>query len=206
MERPLPKPPLAESLKRFTYNVRIRAFMADNTDDGDSDYDPKLYIPSIGYDPPVAKPELEQALQDFGTALTQRTQANHTRRRHNLPASTRAIIKQIGLDQTKFIVTLTDKNLGPAILERATYKQRCLQDHLLDANTYRQLTPTEAETKAQTARNQMSSIITTFRQYLEDREQTYFRRALQLDCRLPQFYITPKVHKTPWKTRPIVSC
>jgi hypothetical protein len=205
IERPLPKPPIAESLERFQYNVRIKALMA-NTDDGDSDYDPKLYIPSIGYEPPKATPELEQALQDFGTALTNRIQANHQRRRHNLPASTRAIIKQIGLDNTKFIVTLTDKNLGPAILERATYKQRCLTDHLLDATTYRQLTPLEAKSKVQTAWHQMSSIIHAFRHYLEDREQTYFKRALQLECRLPQFYITPKVHKTPWKTRPIVSC
>jgi len=34
----------------------------------------------------------------------------------------------------------------------------------------------------------------------------YFDRSFSQSRRLPQFYVTPKVHKTPWKTRPIVSC
>jgi hypothetical protein len=105
-----------------------------------------------------------------------------------------------------FIVTFTDKNLGPAILERTTYKRRCLQDHLLDAATYQQLTPTMAKTKIQTAKNMMDSILTAYDSYLEPNERTFFHRLAQHQCRLPQFYIAPKVHKTPWKTRPIVSC
>jgi hypothetical protein len=133
--------------------------MANKNLDNDSDYDPKLYIPSIGFEPPQANQAIENALQDFTTALKRLIQANRQRRRHNLPASTRGVIAQIGLDNKKFIVTFTDKNLGPAILERATYKKRCLQDHLLDQATYLQLTQTQAEAKVQSAQNSMSSIL-----------------------------------------------
>ena len=35
---------------------------------------------------------------------------------------------------------------------------------------------------------------------------TWFDRQLDQDFRTPQFYIMPKVHKTPLSTRPVVSC
>lgn len=41
---------------------------------------------------------------------------------------------------------------------------------------------------------------------LTDAENTYFQRAAKLEYRIPQFYLTIKVHKRPWKTRPIISC
>ena len=218
IEKPLPKPSLTTYMERLAYNVRIKASMAIHHStvisptgqhlhlESDTDYDPKLYIPSIGYTPPQASPALEAALLELTAKLENMIQTNRQRRRHNFSASTRLVIDQIGKDNPNFIVTPTDKNLGPAILERATYKRRCLQDHLLDQTSYQQLTPTEAEAKVQTARNILSSILTTYGQRLAPNEKTYFQRMMQLKCRLPQFYATPKVHKTPWKTRPIVSC
>jgi hypothetical protein len=219
IERPLPKPKLDTYMERLTYNIRVKAMMASPTTsivtnpngqtihlDGDTEYDPKLYIPAIDFTPRETSPAIEAALHEFTAKLTSLIKNNRQRRRHNIPPSTRLLIDQIGNDNPNFIVTLTDKNLGPAILERSTYKRRCLQDHLLDTTSYRQLTQAEADVKVQTARTIMSSIIHSYGHHLTAKEKTYFRRALQLNCRLPQFYAAPKVHKTPWKTRPIVSC
>ena len=38
-----------------------------------------------------------------------------------------------------FIILNSDKNLGPAIMERETYIKSVLEEHLLDENTYENL-------------------------------------------------------------------
>jgi hypothetical protein len=43
-----------------------------------------------------------------------------------------------------------------------------------------------------------------YRDSLTEAENLYFQRAAKLEHRLPQFYLTIKVHKQPWKTRPII--
>jgi hypothetical protein len=219
IEKPLPKPSLTTYMERLTYDVRIKASMAASEDsivinqsgqriflEGDTEYDPKLYLPNPDYTPNHADPKIEQALVNFADRLGQLIRANRQRRRHNIPAATRRIIEHIDFNNPNFIVTFTDKNLGPAILERSTYKRRCLQDHLLDTTSYKQLTPDEAASKVEWAKDEMMSILDHYRHHLAPNEITYFKRVFQLQCRLPQFYIAPKVHKTPWKTRPIVSC
>ncbi len=39
---------------------------------------------------------------------------------------------------------MTDKNLGPAVIERDVYIKRVFDDHLLKTDTYRRIEPTEA--------------------------------------------------------------
>ena len=219
IEKPLPKPVLATYIERLTYDIRVKAAMAANEDsivinqsgqriflEGDTDYDPKLYLPSTDYIPAATTPQIEQAIRDFSTGLEQLIDNNKQKRKNNIPPSTRRLIQTLGLDNPHFIVTPTDKNLGPAILERSVYKRRCLQDHLLDTTSYKQLTPEEAQSKLATARELMETLIRTHRHNLASHEITYFTRVFKLKCRTPQFYATPKVHKSPWKTRPIVSC
>lgn len=213
IEKPLPKPVLATYIERLTYDIRVKVAMATNEDsivinqagqrlflEGDTNYDPKLYLPSKDYIPDEANPTIEKAIRDFSTNLEQLINSNHQKRQHNISATTRRIIQHIGLDNPDFIVTPTDKNLGPAILERSVYKNRCLQDHLLDTTSYQQLTPEEAQSKLDKSKQLMMEIITGYRQSLAPHEVTYFERVFKLECRTPQFYATPKVHKSPWKT------
>jgi hypothetical protein len=49
----------------------------------------------------------------------------------------------------------------------------------------------------------------THRDDLPQAERTYFDQGLQkshTEYQVPRFCVTPKVHKTPWSTRPVVSC
>ena len=62
---------------------------------------------------------------------------NMTRVQHNM-------LKDLQ-ENENFIVTPSDKNLGPCILEREIYIQRALKDHLMDETSYRQLQEDEAE-------------------------------------------------------------
>jgi hypothetical protein len=54
------------------------------------------------------------------------------------------MIKQ---EEKKYIVTTTDKNLGPAILETNLYIQYALDDHLLNQLNYQKLSENEANAK-----------------------------------------------------------
>jgi hypothetical protein len=90
-------------------------------------------------------------------------------------------------------------------MERSTYIKRCLQDHLLDSTTYRRLTQIEATTLIDSSTEAMKALILEHSDSLSTSELTYFNRCFQLKHRVPQFYTTPKVHKSPWKTRPICS-
>ena len=126
-------------------------------------------------------------------------------------------------NNTDFIVFPTDKNLGPAILERSIYVRRVLDDHLSDPTIYQRLTEEEASRSIQRLAASIRDFIRTHaptRAELDDApsSQTFFPcQVTELDRKFLErcleqnedpfsyFYISAKVHKTPWKTRPIVS-
>ena len=195
-------------MARLTKDIRLKHFWKDKTGDfDDGDYNPKLYIKS-DWEPPKASPELESALTNFGSSLFQQIQHNRStcHRQHNLFASNRLLLRELKTNQD-FIILPTDKNLGPAILERSIYKQRCLQDHLLDTKTYQPLPHWMADCTLYRATEQFKCLVKRYDEQLPEAEQTYFKRCFEESRRIPQFYCTPKVHKKPkWKTRPIVSC
>ena len=119
---------------------------------------------------------------------------------------------------TDFVILKTDKNLGPAILEKDAYVQRAMQDHL-SSDTYWQLTSNQAQgwLKAiewiihhHVSLYHYIARITT--QVLEVQEITASGKFIlhHLDSSLAYepfayFYLFPKVHKAPWSTCPIVS-
>ena len=122
--KPLPKPQLDQTMYRLTKDIRLKHFWAQKGMDlADGDYNPKLYIKS-DWEPPEATEEIETALTQLRDSLQQqiRTNQRHQRRQHNLYASNRLLLRTLKESQD-FIVLPTDKNLGPAILERSVYKK-----------------------------------------------------------------------------------
>ena len=96
-------------------------------------------------------------------------------------------------------------------MDRSTYIQRVLKEHLLDTHTYKQISSTEAQSRLKEIREQLISMFdnpySNLQNSLSPSEQTYFKRALyQPKYRLPTFYGLVKIHKSPWKLRPVVSC
>ena len=206
IERPIPTPKLDTTLHRLTNDIRLKYFWRHHPTD-DQDYNPKLYIKS-DWNPPQASAAIETALKNFHTDILFQTTANKRQqiRQHNLLPSSRLLLRSLKTNQD-FIILPTDKNLGPAILERDVYKRRCLQDHLLDTSTYTQLSHEDADGLLYLAQKKMEYIIKKYEPNLPTTELTYFQRCAHETRRIPQFYCTPKVHKKPhWKTRPIVSC
>ena len=108
----------------------------------------------------------------------------------------------------------SDKNLGPVLSSKTLYIQRVYKDHLDDNETYRELTCQEANGRIKAIKRIVQTFVknyhTTSSTDKEPKQElTYIGKFLigSLETKDPfaYFYILAKLHKTPWKTRPITS-
>jgi hypothetical protein len=128
------------------------------------------------------------------------------------------LLRQVKKER-KFIISATDKNLDPAIMEIDQYIERALKDHLDHAETYRELIEEEALLLNEANFRWICHEFIDFPpEELSKKDREYFLKTLcgfkdtdgvtllKEKIQLPYFYILPKVHKKPqWKTRPVVS-
>ena len=101
----------------------------------------------------------------------------------------------------------TDKNQGPAVIETKEYIKLAFRDHLDDTNTYTKLTKEQAEIAMHNANERFLSWLEEFNNCIKKYHNTYFDRLFKTTNKLdPNYmYLTAKVHKSPLKTRPIIS-
>lgn len=76
-----------------------------------------------------------------------------------------------------YIVLPTDKNLGPAIIERSAYTKRAFDDHLNDETTYSRLTQEAANARILALRKEIEEFIENEEFRLPKDERTYLTRA-----------------------------
>jgi hypothetical protein len=109
-------------------------------------------------------------------------------------------------NQQYFLVVQCDKNLGPAIIERDEYIKLAFRDHLNDTLTYRQLSPIDTTIYARYIYTTFKAYIEKYKHVLTKNEGKFLRHHLQEN--MDQFgclYLLMKIHKSPMKTRPILS-
>jgi hypothetical protein len=164
---------------------------------------PRLFLRS-DWTPPIHL--INRSLTYRINNFTKRVQLNYIKRKtgSNLLPFQRKILAELRTSK-KFLVIQADKNLGPAIIERDVYIRRALHEHLQDRNTYQQLSKLEAYAAIQRIHNLLESFMARKSKQLDSADVKYLSRTFVVEDPFPKFYLTAKVHKNPWKTRPIVS-
>ena len=206
----LSKRTIQPSIDRFLRDMYIKCYFAPaqlNEDEPklDDNFDPKLHI-KTGWQPPKKDIPIELRAR---CNLFRKELLNLCRNRRiasNLIPSQQHILKALNSSE-QLIVMKSDKNLGPAITERSTYIKRVFDDHLLDQSTYRWLTEFQARKRMAKAKLQVSRYLNKYKDNLTAKDKKFIIRSLDVPAKtlFPQFYITAKVHKKPWRTRPVVS-
>jgi len=209
---------IKHTFTRLKEDMRRLYALRDNEEEGG--YIPSLYIKSK-YKFVPASDELELALSTFEQAVInkqeeckrrhrKRPRRNLTRRKWNLIQSLRR--------NDKYFVTDCDKNLGPVIMLREEYIERGISEHLSNERNYKKLNKDEAMDLHYQLKRRYRIFIEKYRPREEEEapvdytciskpEATFLGRSLQDNPdQLSRFRQTIKIHKDPYKMRPIICC
>jgi hypothetical protein len=198
--RPVQLTVVNDLVKRFKRDIYTKMFFAHI----ESEWKPNQLFLRSSWEPnaPDLPPEFRARVTYFLRLL--RAQFTQRRVKPNLTPYQGRLLRVLKASDD-FIVFPSDKNLGPVILERTEYIRRAHTDHLCNSTTYKQLTKTEAAARISTIEGLLSKFLDDFGSSLDYHDRVYLERSTQVDDPYAYFYLTAKVHKTPWSTRPIVS-
>ena len=195
-------------MHKLAYSIRNRPYIIENNHNKQCEYIPQLYIKVHNWQPPPATNTIENELTNFEKTM-ERAIENHKDKNknknkwpyNNLTPNQKATLKELKTSKD-FVILPTDKNLGPAIINRTDYIKHILSEHLLTTD-YEYLTHTVANDKLQDSKNQLIQAYHKHKHLLSDAEIQYFSSSFKLRHRTPIFYGLPKVHKTSLKFRPL---
>lgn len=165
-----------------------------------------MYVAST-WVPPRKHATLTTRATTFKKAIEQYYPLNRVASTPNLTLSQRQALEHLR-KSGDILVVQCDKNLGPAVIKRDHYISFVFRDHLSDEATYRFIDPTEHDRVRTELRQKIGTFRFMYSASLSKDDRKYFERVYKAKTHdsLPVFYVTMKVHKTPLKTRPIVSC
>jgi hypothetical protein len=178
----------------MAYSVRTKCYVDSSDTARGNDYIKQIYVKNKTWNPPPAPTIIEDKLIIFEKQLKYKQQQLESKLKRinlrNLSTPLMATLRSLKNNEN-FIIKPSDKNLGPAIMDKSTYIKQVLKGHLL-TQSYKCLSDNQAK-------NIMDHIKGTLKtanlQHLSNKELTYFQRSLNTFHRLPIFYGLPKVHK-----------
>jgi hypothetical protein len=189
-------------LARFDKDYRRRMFWAGDK----ASETPILYYPNKDYDPRQEYNEdLTRRRLKFQKQVTSLFRAKRRNHPNLLPSQQAALswLKQ----HPEYIVFNTDKNLGPAIIEREEYIRLAWRDHLSDTTTYRQLSDDEYNSRIRSIYTNIKTFLEIFKT-IDKSNREYISRKLDdtsTGNEAAFMYLLAKIHKSPMKTRAIIS-
>ena len=207
LRKPVVDMDVEKTMSRLRNDIRRNYFFANRVEEIEEDegrYIPELYIKSV-WDAPVANKEVESRMDDFEKRLVHLNKSHRKYVGTNLSPSQQRTCDEIRASNA-YRAWPSDKNLGPSWCETELYTERGITDHLGNDRAYRLLTEALARSRMIKLGYDYRSFIMCNNDSLSEAESTFLWRTCR-ECgpKLSRFYLTAKVHKTPWATRPVVS-
>jgi len=198
---------IRQTMLKLAYSIRTKHYLKTTDNARDSNYIPQIYLKNKSWNPPPASTVIEHQLTVFEKALRKQCDTL-TKKYHNYNLSNLTPIQSNALKKLRsndaIIIKPTDKNLGPAVMDKETYKSKIISEHLSTA-VYSKLTQQEALSRLAQLKDTLKDMVSNHQDSLSPPELTYFHRGLRNQHRIPLFYGLPKVHKIPVSLRPVVS-
>ena len=193
----LDKSVISDAMTKFKRTVRLRWKHRLH----DESQVPDWYIPNQDWNPPQAHPYLEKCLLDLGKKLSMSKDDLHS---VNWSPEQKRHLKEL-LNNKELLVITADKNLGYVICTTTWYKQ-AVEAHLSDSKMYEDVTDKfqnqgQGQTLTEQCFHQLENIVQEFQSCLTAEAENWILQGSNF--KPMKFYITAKVHKTPFKGRPI---
>jgi flagellar motor protein MotB len=160
----------------------------------------KFYVPKPEWQPHPEQwnPAIEAGLRRGKDLLLERVAALNLCRSHKSNPDLRQL--KVFLESQQILMKITDKNLGIAAISKTWYQDQCVR--LLDDNlTYDPISHDEVLWYQREAFKRIQTICEDAD--FSDQVKEYLLSSDDLTA-VPEFHAIPKVHKLPWKLRPIV--
>lgn len=160
----------------------------------------KFFVPKPNWEPPMDKRDvwIERGLERGKELLFNRTALLNPHDTHASNPDVRSLFTF--LQSSSLLVKVTDKNLGLAVLSKEWYIEQC-RALLADMTTYESISDGDLEWYRRQGLRRIASIINRGR--FNPSTTEYLSTSIE-DTQVPEFHAIPKVHKTPWKLRPII--
>ena len=204
VQRPYPTNQLSKSIKHFKTDVRLQyTFLGSEDEELDNQYIKKLYVKSK-WEHPQATSRIEDHCDRFESCLKKEL-AKYQRQSPSNLSNLQFKVSNLLKIHNNIIVIPSDKNLGPAILDRDHYisRARALSEHLNDTDTYQPISENQAWTHQSSLSYKFASFKTKYQYYLGEAVMTFIKRGQeQYGDKISQFYLAIKVHKIPYKFSP----
>ena len=131
-------------LERLRRDVRTRWFILNNNHIDRDTVSPRLHRKSIKWEPSKDSRSIEGAIYRFEQALEKEFATLKHSKSSNLTMVQKNSLNFIR-NQKDLTILLSDKNLGPMVVNRDDYIKAMMEQHLSNRNTYEIITKEEAE-------------------------------------------------------------
>lgn len=187
-----------QAFRAFERSVRLKWFFRNKEN---NNKDLKFYV-RTGWEPPTAAPHIEAGLAAGKEELFSQVPQIVPRDKHYLNQERiqdrlSVVPARDFLVEHEYLCLITDKNLGIAVVTLDWYSSQ-IRQHLSEGPYQRREVPFES------IRETVGHAIHCTLVY--DNDWTDFMDETKAHCSVPEFYGIPKIHKNPWKIRPIVPC